>query len=351
MLLSRALLCAGLLMGAAAEAQEQPARPLPAATDAAAGKVIQTLVEQPVLDDEEAPHRILGEVRPDGEKFLVRVANMGRDAELAAVTWDVGQYTGFRPATGDQVGRFQRGPAQSVQGSAVQMRRDEIGIWIDSDHPRPQVGSLLPVCPAYWWWDVKTAPRPFADAQHELSMAFDMQVPTADRTGCAEVYVCAYFLLRDERSGQHFWLGASVFDLRGAMRFPDTVHFDDWEGGTQLPILFTALNGRSAWLHPGPGSQHFQDQPFSSYRRFEFRVGVSELRTAILAMKQRWPKLGDLSEEPRDYQLTHFNINPEVYAPFESRGRLGLALRAIRVLIVEAAQPLQSIQPASVPQS
>jgi hypothetical protein len=58
-----------------------------------------------------------------------------------------------------------------------------------------------------------------------------------------------------------------------------------------------------------------------------------------------------MSEEPRDYQLTHFNINPEVYAPSESRGRLGLALRAIRVLLVEAAQPLQPIQPASVPQS
>ena len=149
--------------------------------------------------------------------------------------------------------------------------------------------------------------------------------------------MCAYFLLRDERSGRNFWLGASVFDLRGETQFPDTVHFDDWEGGTQLPILFTALNDRSAWLHPGPGSQHFQDQPFSSYRRFEFRVGASELRKVVRAMKQRWPKLGDMSEEPRDYQLTHFNINPEVYAPSESRGRLGLALRAIRVLIVEAA--------------
>ena len=180
---SRALLSAGLLMGAAAHAQEQPARPLPAATEPAAGQVIQTLVEQPVLDDEEVPHRIIGEVRPDGEKFLVRVANMGRDAELSAVTWDVGQYTGFRPAAEDQLGRFQRGPAQSVQGSAVQMRRDEIGIWIDSDHPRPRAGSLIPVCPAYWWWDVKTAPRPFADPQHELTMAFDMQVPTADRVG------------------------------------------------------------------------------------------------------------------------------------------------------------------------
>ena len=336
MRLSCVLLCAGLLMGTAAQAQEQPARPLTDGAEAANGPVVQTLVEQPVLDDAEVPHRIIGEVRPDGEKFLVRIANMGRDAELAAVTWDVGQYTGFQPAVGDPLGQFQRGPAQVGQGSAVQMRRNEIGIWIDSDHPRPQAGSLLPVCPAYWWWDMKTAPRPLADAKHELSMAFDMQVPTADRTGRAEVYVCAYFLLRDERSEKQFWLGTTVFDLRGATQFPDTVHFDDWEGGTQLPILFTALNDRSAWLHPGPGSQHFQDQPFSSYRRFEFRVGGSELQTVVRAMKQRWPKLQNMSEEPHDYQLTHFNINPEVYAPPASRGRLGWRVRDIRITIVEA---------------
>lgn len=333
------ILSAGLLLTAAVGAQEQSASPLRNAEDTASDQVIQTLVQQPTLDDAEAPRRIIGEVRPEGEKFLVRIANMGRIAELAAVTWDVGKYTGFQPAAEDQRGRFQRGPmptaGSSGEGSAVQVRGKEIGIWIDSDYPRPQAGALLPVCPAYWWWDVKTAPRPFGDARHELAMAFDMQVPTAERTGDAQVYVCAYFLLRDERSGRDFWLGASLFDLRSESQFPDTVHFDDWEGGTQLPILFTALNRRSAWLHPGPRSQHFQPQPFASYRSFEFRVGAAELRTVVRAMKQRWPKLQDMSEEPGDYQLTHFNINPEVYAPPASRGRLGLALRDIRVTIVQ----------------
>jgi hypothetical protein len=37
MLSSRALLCVGLLMGPFAQAQEQPARPLPAATRLASG--------------------------------------------------------------------------------------------------------------------------------------------------------------------------------------------------------------------------------------------------------------------------------------------------------------------------
>ena len=51
-------------------------------------------------------------------------------------------------------------------------------------------------------------------------------------------------------------------------------------------------------------------------------------------MKKAMPKLAPASENPRDYQLIHFNLNPEVFAPKGSRGRLGLALRNIRVELV-----------------
>jgi hypothetical protein len=211
------------------------------------------------------------------------------------------------------------------------MQGTRIGIWIDSDYPRPERGALVPVCPAYWWLDETKAPRPFQDPDRELAFALDMQVPTAEREGQAEVYVCAYFLLRDQRSRQALWLGASLFDLRSEDRFPDLVHVDNWEAGTKLPILFTALNKRSAWLHPGPGSAHYADRPFSEYRHFEFRVGASELSAAIREMKGRWPKFAHVSEDAGDYRLVHFNVNPEVYAPGGSCGRLGLALRNVRV--------------------
>lgn len=32
-----------------------------------------------------------------------------------------------------------------------------------------------------------------------------------------------------------------------------------------------------------------------------------------------------------DLRLVHFNLNPEIFAPEGSRGRLGLALRDVRV--------------------
>jgi hypothetical protein len=110
------------------------------------------------------------------------------------------------------------------------------------------------------------------------------------------------------------------------------VHVDNWEGGTQLPILYSALNHQSQWLHPGPGSVLFSDEPFTDYRPIEVRVTTAELRTAHLAMKKAMPKLA--SEDPRDYQLIHFNSNPEVYAPTGSRGQLGLSLCDIRVEMI-----------------
>jgi hypothetical protein len=48
-------------------------------------------------------------------------------------------------------------------------------------------------------------------------------------------------------------------------------------------------------------------------------------------MKKAMPKLANTSQDPLDYQLIHFNINPEVFAPQGSRGELGLSLRDVRV--------------------
>jgi hypothetical protein len=277
---------------------------------------------------------VIGEVRTSSERFYVRMANMGDGPSAAALSWDVGRYTGFRPAPAESLALYQRGSRQATEGTAVQVRGREIGIWIDSDHPRPQRGALLPICPACWWWQMSRAPWPFREADRELSFSFDLKVPTAQRQGKAEVYICAYFQFLDRRSKRQFWFGASLFDLRGADRFLDLVHVDNWEAGTGLPILFSALNQRSKWLHPGPGSAEFTDHPFNDYRRFDFRVRPAELGAAIVAMRKRLPGMASVSDDPRDYQFLHVNVNPEVYAPEESRGRLGLALRDIRIVLL-----------------
>ena len=91
---------------------------------------------------------------------------------------------------------------------------------------------------------------------------------------------------------------------------------------------------RSAWLHPAPGSAQFTDRPFDDYRSFDLRVGPAELCAAVAAMRKRIPQMASVSEDPREFELVHFNVNPEVYAPEGSRGRLGLAVRDIRVLLL-----------------
>lgn len=298
------------------------------------GHIVETIFRQPEIGPKEVGQCIIGDVGPVNERFHVRIANVGADAAADVLSWDVGRYTGLAAVAGQSSASYTRGPRQAVEGTAVQVRGREVGIYIDSDHPRPRAGALLPVTPGVWWLDESRSPRPFPEANRELSFTFDMKVPTTQREGKAEVYVCAYYLFADRRSNRSFWLGPSLFDPRGARYFPDIVHVDNWEAGTGLPILFTALNKHSAWLHPAPGSAEFADRAFNDYRHFDFRVGVKEFQTALAAMKKRFPKLSGMSDDPRDYRIPLICVNPEVYAPAGSRGRLGLALRDIRIEVL-----------------
>jgi hypothetical protein len=290
----------------------------------------ESLFHQPAISDTRAATAcVIGEVHPDSERFYVRIGNYGKTTPIVPQTWDASAFTGLQVPTGCQFG-----PMAAENSTAVRVHGREIGIWIDSDHPRPALGSLLPITPAYWWWDFAKAPMPFAKEGVELAMSFDMKVPTASREGEAQPYITVNFLFLDTRSQKQFWLAANLFDMRPESQFPDTVHFDGWEGGTQIPILYSALNNKSQWMHPGKDSALFTSQPFVEYRRYDIRVTAAELKTAIVAMQKRFPETAAVSGNVADLRLIHFNLNPEVFAPKGSRGRLGLALRNIRVELV-----------------
>jgi hypothetical protein len=299
-------------------------------TSLASPLMAESLFHQPEVTDTKAAEAIvIGEVHPSSERFYVRLGNYGKTTPLVLQTWDAGRFTGLHMPAG-----FQFGISPDANTTAVQVHGREIGIWIDSDHPRPALGSLLPITPAYWWWDFAKAPMPFAKEGGELAMSFEMKVPTASRDGEAQPYVTVNFLFLDTLSQMQFWLAASLFDLRPESQFPDTVHFDGWEGGTQIPILYSALNNKSQWMHPGKDSALFTSQPFAEYRRYDVRVTAAELKNAIHAMQARFPETFAVSGNPADLRMVHFNLNPEVYAPKASRGRLGLTLRDVRVEVL-----------------
>jgi hypothetical protein len=293
-------------------------------------RVIETFFHQPAISDAKAAAAcVIGEVHPESETFYVRIGNYGKTTLIVSQAWDASAFTGLKVPAG-----FQFGPMADVNSTAVQVHGREIGIWIDSDHPRPALGSLLPITPAYWWWDFAKAPMPFAKEGVELVMSFEMKVPTASREGEAQPYITVNFLFLDTLSQKQFWLAANLFDMRPESQFPDTLHFDGWEGGTQIPILYSALNNKSQWMHPGKDSALFTSQPFAEYRRYDVRVTAAELKKAIHAMRARFPETAAVSDNAADLRLIHFNLNPEVFAPKGSRGRIGLALRDVRVEVL-----------------
>lgn len=51
-------------------------------------------------------------------------------------------------------------------------------------------------------------------------------------------------------------------------------------------------------------------------------------------MQKRFPETATVSGNIADLRLIHFNLNPEVFAPKGSRGRLGIVLRNIRVELI-----------------
>jgi hypothetical protein len=63
-------------------------------------------------------------------------------------------------------------------------------------------------------------------------------------------------------------------------------------------------------------------------------VTAAELKNAIHAMQARFPETSAVSDNPADLRMVHFNLNPEVFAPKASRGRLGLTLRDVCVEVL-----------------
>ena len=105
------------------------------------GRVVETIFRQPEIGPQAIDACVIGDVAPASERFLVRLANMGADAAAGRPTWDIGRCTGLRVADAVSPASFARGPRQAVEGTAVQVRGREVGIWIDSDHPRPRQGA------------------------------------------------------------------------------------------------------------------------------------------------------------------------------------------------------------------
>ena len=202
--------------------------------------IVETIFRQPEIEADAVDDRVIGEVQPSGETFYVRIGNLGSNADAAALCWDVGRHTGFRPAPAESLGLYQRGPRQSAEGTAVRWRRPRDRHLDRLRPPSAAAGSPPAPVPGLLVAGRKPAhpgPLPIPTANCRFRSICRCR-PPSDKARPRSISAPTSCSAIDD-SKRHFWLMERRCSTScAAERFPDTVHVDDWEGGTKLPILF-----------------------------------------------------------------------------------------------------------------
>lgn len=253
---------------------------------------------------------------------------MGSEAVSTPVTWSVSRYTGFAPAA--PLFRRQIGPGDEPGTTALQAYGDEIGVFLAPEKAF-RTGVIQPVVYEYNW-DPETAPEPWQEPGAELSYSFELQVATASSAGGAVPYITAPVVLRDKTGGKSFWVNPAAFDLRGfGEERPWT---DSCPTCTQMAMVSSKFASGTRYVKLGPGSSISQSSPWRGYRRFEYRVSADQVKAMASALGAAF------STDPKDYQLTHFNLNPEISFPEGAKGYLGTSFRKISIsVIIEPEAP------------
>jgi hypothetical protein len=287
----------------------------------------QTLFSQPRIGaDSVDSHVFANEVPPPGN-FAVVLWQMGSNAAKARVNWDVGQYTGFRP-TGDNVAWYQRGSNKNTNSTAVQLKDRTVGIWLNTANIACS-SEVIPIV-AQYDWPSNTLIYPWQDRENVLSIAFEMQIPFAERRGEGQAYVTAPFLFHDTSLNKAFWLNLQIFDFREPL--PEQVIHDACVECTNQPIVVSSFTKNTHFGRIASGSALFSAVPWHGFRYFEYRISAAEFTRIIAALRENTGQVW--SFEFGHYRLTHVNINPEIYAPCQQGdGKIGLSVRSITVAL------------------
>lgn len=266
-----------------------------------------------------------------------------------AISWDVGLYTGFTPPGVAE--SHQRGVSNITVGStAVQAGGNTVGFLIDSASlvaPGTGSGTLFPIV-AQENFPASRQFRPFSEPGKMLVYAMQAQIPYAKGegscglSGSACAYATLYFDIQDVTSGLNFWYGATLFDTRGTPNglgfLGETINYD---GNTQQAIIGAVVNLSAAegalFTTALPTSKGFQSQTWVGYKAFQFAMTADNLRNAIQAVKATFPQqYGNLSGDPGNYRVFHFNFNPEV-AYFGGHAAIGVAFNNIRISVQDGS--------------
>jgi GBS Bsp-like repeat-containing protein len=270
-------------------------------------------------------------------QLVLQINGFGSAGAAAAVSWDVGSFTGFSTAL--PYASFQRGPADIFGGTAAQSYGHTVGMWIDTQVSPPNAtitnislafappGVMMP-------WGVDT---------NLLNSSLDMNVRTASGGPGKEVYAGLAYLFLDTRNNRQVYLSQQMFDLRGVVT--EFATFDSCDICSKNVILASSLKDGTLWGH--------RTTPFvepsivtGAFNVYGYSVSKVEFERALAAgnslIMSRTPACANaqsvdckkalLSPHAEDYRLLDIEAGAEANAAVPG-GRLGVSMRNLRVTI------------------
>jgi len=255
----------------------------------------------------------------------------GPNADSTALSWAVGNYTGFFPPA--PVSSYQYGINNAVLGSAaVQWYGTTIGM-LNAPSTTPAVpgpGVIIPIALNHTFDLATTNHRPWPTATSELAYSVELQVPYSTLQNGSVNYAMPYLIFWDATTNKGFWYGMTAYDNRGG--FTDFIMSEQCgQCNTGNPIVASAYTADRAYSHLAPGSAVSSASTWSGFRKFEYRVSPGELTQAVLGVRARFPAHANLSLNAADYKLYGVYLLSEIYYPAPGNGKMGLSFRNIKV--------------------
>jgi hypothetical protein len=239
------------------------------------------------------------------------------NGSLVPTNWSAGDRTGFYPNNplADQAG------FQNVAGSSTaQIEGGIIGAYLNSNDVRPDAhGQSKMMITPVWKPAMTRLVYPFATPGNVVISSLDLQVPVArdqNRPG-NYTYVTDDLLFEDFKSHTRISYGVVLFHHTPTPRPPpaeDLLRKTEIGGFDVESRAFqfgNPLEPDSRVTTILPGSETFQNQPWTGWRSFGFALTQNNFAIGLQGLLKRYPSF-DGSTSPSDYALVQWHLNAEL---------------------------------------
>lgn len=274
-----------------------------------------------------SPNLIAEDAPAPVNQTYVRVQHIGDPgtAELAgevanAVTWDVGDLSGYHALSRAQSQRGFRDIGLPIGSSAFQLECGTAGFLINSwqfSHHSPLIGEGPSASIAR---DLSPAPQAFPGPGWTLRLQAGVSIPwaytEAPPIDAGTAQVSFFYYVQDATSGVAFAHLAQMFDNRRAGvggSAEESVGSDGVTAFVSSPMLASDAGGAPVrYLRVAPGSAAMQaGEAWSDRRMFAAQIPYANFRDLLARLKSE--ALPQISDRPEDYRVLLFGVLGEVF--------------------------------------